>query len=292
MALVNPRLLETLRSPPPPTDMVGKVMQGLDVEITSILDRKDLNDGDKVKLYNQVLQQYNHLSDQRGKQPTRVVVVNDDATTATATPEKPAVAPATSAHTGVEADIVDSVPKTMKVKAKKLMDRLQTQLSWTDRGELLHDGTPVPGSNMVDLVNDVLRKRRKSDPVGWQALAQQLKRINLPMELVCNVERRRYIRQAATTPVAVTPRNRPLPCWTPYSRWQVEQSNSPRKKTSSSVAITGWLGVLLKELCATTIQQLAMVSVVDTYRLVLLGVLYTTADYYPLAKNVLPLLRW
>ena len=56
---------------------------------------------------------------------------------------------------------MDSVPKTMKVKAKKLMDRLKTQLSWTDRGELIHGGTPVPGSNMVDLVNDVLQKRRK-----------------------------------------------------------------------------------------------------------------------------------
>ena len=81
------------------------------------------------------------------------------------------------------------------------------------------------------------------------------------------------------------------------------------KKTSASVAVTGWLGVLLKDLCATTIQQLSMVSVVDTYRLVVLGVLYKTvdyypltgvlvsvlymtADYYPLAKKVLPLLRW
>ena len=157
MALVDPRLLETLRSPPPHTDTVGKVMQGLDVEMTSILDQKDLNDGDKVKLYNQVLQRYNHLSDRRDKQPTRVVVVNDDATTETATPEKPtAAAPATAAPSAVEADIVDSVPKTMKVKANKLMDRLKTQLSWTDRGELIQGGTPVPGSNMVDLVNDVL----------------------------------------------------------------------------------------------------------------------------------------
>ena len=240
MALVDPRLLETLRSPPPPTDTVGKVMQGLDVEMTSILDQKDLNDGDKVKLYNQVLQQYNHLSDRRDKQPTRVVLVNDDATTETATPEKSAAAPATAAPSAVEADIVDSVPKTMKVKAKKLMDRLKTQFSWTDRGELIHGGTPVPGSNMVDLVNDVLRKRRKSDPVGWQAFAQQLKRINLPMELVGNVERKRYIRQAAT-PAVVTPRNRPLPRWTPYSRWQVEQSKSSRKKRQRRLpSLDGW----------------------------------------------------
>ena len=168
-------------------------------------------------------------------------MVNDDATTATATPEKPVAAGETTAPTGVEADIMDSIPKPMNVKAKKLVDRLKTQLSWTDRGELLYDGTPVPGRNMVDLVNDVLQKRRKSDPVGWQAFAQQLKRINLPMELVGNVERIRYIRQAATTLVAVTPRNRPLPRWTPYSRWQVEQSKSPRKKRHRRLpSLVGW----------------------------------------------------
>ena len=87
-------------------------------------------------------------------------MVNDDATTATATPEKPVAAGETTAPTGVEADIMDSVPKTMKVKAKKLVDRLKTQLSWTDRGELLYDGTPVPGSNMVDLVNDAYQYRK------------------------------------------------------------------------------------------------------------------------------------
>ena len=65
--------------------------------------------------------------------------MNDDATTETATPEKAtAAAPATAAPSAVEADIVDSVPKTIKVKAKKLMDCLKTQLSWTDRGELIH----------------------------------------------------------------------------------------------------------------------------------------------------------
>ena len=76
-------------------------------------------------------------------------MVNDDATTETATPEKPAVAPATATPSAVEADIVDRVPKAMKVKVKKLVDRFKTQLSWTDRGELLHDGTLVPGSNIV-----------------------------------------------------------------------------------------------------------------------------------------------
>ena len=57
MALVDPRLLDTLRSPPPPaTDTLGKKVQALDDDMTTILDRKDLDDGTKVTLYNQVLQ--------------------------------------------------------------------------------------------------------------------------------------------------------------------------------------------------------------------------------------------
>ena len=79
MALVDPRLLETFR-PPPPMDAIGKVMRGVDADMTSILDRIDLDDGEKVHLYNQVLQRCNALSDRCVKQPTSVVVVNDDDT--------------------------------------------------------------------------------------------------------------------------------------------------------------------------------------------------------------------
>ena len=57
MALVDPPVLDTLRSPPPPpppTDTSGKKVQALDDEMKTILDRKDLDDGTKVTLYNQV----------------------------------------------------------------------------------------------------------------------------------------------------------------------------------------------------------------------------------------------
>ena len=61
LALVDPRLLETLRSPP--TNAMCKVMRGLDADMTAILERTDLDDGEKVYLYNQVLQRYNALTD-------------------------------------------------------------------------------------------------------------------------------------------------------------------------------------------------------------------------------------
>ena len=82
MVLVDPRMLDTLRSPPPPppTDTSGKKVQALDDEMKTILDRKDLDDRTEVTLYNQVLQRYNVLSDKHVKEPVRVVTVNESGT--------------------------------------------------------------------------------------------------------------------------------------------------------------------------------------------------------------------
>ena len=202
MALVDPRLLEFLRPAPPLTNSLDRVLRGLDGEMSSVLDRNDLDEGDKVKLYNQILLRYNTMANKRVKQPTRVVVVNDDGTaTAAAMRDAGTTQPAASseslAATRADADIVESVPKSLKSKADHLMKRLKNEptIQWNDRGELILDGATVPGSNMVDLVHDVLRKRKQSDPVGWQPFVKHLKHINIPMELVGNADRRQYIQQ-------------------------------------------------------------------------------------------------
>ena len=186
MALVDPRLLDTLRSPPPlpATDTLGKKVQALDDDMKTILDRTDIDDGTKVTLYNQVLQRYNVLADQRVKEPIRVVMVNESEVE----PElglgsEGAVRAPIS---GLEATVLATVPKTMQAKASRLMEHLKRDIAWTARGELIHEGVPVVGSNVVDLVNDLLRKR-KTDPTGWQPFARQLRAINLPMALVGNV---------------------------------------------------------------------------------------------------------
>ena len=139
---------------------------------------------------------------------------------------------------GIEADVVDTVPKTMQAKARRLMKHLKKDIAWTARGELIHEGVPITGSNVVDLVNDLLRKR-KTDPTGWQPFARQLRAINLPMELVGNVARRAYIRQA-TTPTPTLGRRRRAPAtpragagsarrslsWSPLSRRRSQMEHS------------------------------------------------------------------
>ena len=100
---------------------------------------------------------------------------------------------------------MNTVPKSLQAKARRLMEHLKRNVAWNDRGELIQEGVPVAGSNAVDLVHDLLRKRKTDDPTGWQSFARQLRAINIPMELVGNVARKAYIRQTAT-PATVTPR--------------------------------------------------------------------------------------
>ena len=261
MALVDPRMLDTLRSPPPPplppTDTLGKKVQALDDEMKTILDRKDLDDRTKVTLYKQVLQRYNVLSDKHVKEPVRVVTVNESGTGAGAGVVEGAVgAPATTSE--IEADVVDTVPKTMQAKARRLMEHLKRDIAWTARGELIDEGVPVAGSNVVDLVNDLLRKR-KTDPTGWQPFARQLRAMNLPMELVGNVTRRAYIRQATMPTMTSTPgRRRRMPTttrsggsarrslsWTPLARRRSQTEHSmltppPERQRKALASLASW----------------------------------------------------
>ena len=226
-------------------------MQALDDEMMTILDRKYLDDRTKVTLYNQVLQRYNVLSDKHVKEPVRVVTVKESGTGAGAgagVAEGAVGAPATSE---IEADVVDTVPKTMQGKARRLMEHLKR--------ELIHEGVPVAGSNVVDLVNDLLRKR-KTDPMGWQPFARQLRAMNLPMELVGNVTRRAYIRQVTTPTMTSTPgRRRRMPTtprsgggsarrslsWTPLARRRSQMEHSmltppPERQRMALASLASW----------------------------------------------------
>ena len=182
MALVDPRLLETLRTPT--QTPVDTTLRDLDAEMTSILDKSDVDVSEKVRLYNQALLRYNDMAKDRAAKPTPVVVVKEN---------EPIVA------TDVMADVVTTLPKTLQEKGSQLVSRLKTT-KWNDRGELLHEGVAIPGSNIVDLVHDLLRKRKTSDPIGWQQFANQMHAANIPMELVGNVARRQHIEKRTRIP--------------------------------------------------------------------------------------------
>ena len=121
MALVDPRLLETL--PTPTKTSVDTTLRDLDAEMTSILDKSDVDVSEKVRLYNHALLLYNDMAKDRAAKPTPVVVMKEN---------EPIVA------TGVMADVVTTLPKTLQEKGSQLVSRLKTT-KWNYRGELLHE---------------------------------------------------------------------------------------------------------------------------------------------------------
>ena len=202
MALVDPRLLETLRtpkqSPSEPT------LRDLDAEMTSILDISDIDVSEKVRLHNQTLLRHNDMNKTHAKKPTLVVVVND---------EKVGNEENNDDENDTLSEIVATMLKSLQLKARMLTARLKKMVDWNDRGELLHEGVAIaiPGSNITDLVHDLVRRRKTFEPVGWQQLAGQLRGSNIPMELVGNVARRQHIQKGEITPrkkQATTPRKK------------------------------------------------------------------------------------
>ena len=97
---------------------------------------------------------------------------------------------------GEPTGVVGTLPKTLQTKGRQLLSRL-SPVAWNERGELMHEGVAIPGSKAVDLVHDLLGKRKTPDPVGWQQFTNQMRAANIPMELVGNVTRRRYTRRRA-----------------------------------------------------------------------------------------------
>ena len=172
-------------------DAIDTALRDLDAEMTSILDGSDADESEKVRLYNQALLRYNDMTKARSAKPIPVVV------------EVKKEAAATTASVVEPTDIVGTLPITLQMKGRQLL----SAVTWNERGELIHKGVAIRGSNAVDLIHDLLRNRKTPDPVGWQQFANQMRAANIPMERVGNVTRRLYLqkKRGKRTPQKRTP---------------------------------------------------------------------------------------
>ena len=134
----------------------------------------------KVAFYNQVLNRYNDFADKRRQEP-QLVVVNKAYNN-----EENKVEQENKIETSIENEMIVSVPKAMKQKAWRLLDKIKCVAVWNDRVELVYRNNAVYMSNIVDLVNDVLRKRKLVEPVGWKMFVLGFKDVNTPIDLVGN----------------------------------------------------------------------------------------------------------
>ena len=127
MALVDPRLLETLRTPiQPPIDTN---LRDLDSEMTSILDKTDIDVSEKVRLYNQALLRYNDMAKMSATKPTPVVVVKEKETPPT---------------TDIMGEVATTLPKALQEKGRQLVSRLKTTHSGTTEASCCTKGWSYP----------------------------------------------------------------------------------------------------------------------------------------------------
>ena len=129
-----------------------------------------MSDEEKVQAYNHILQKY--LEYQR---TDRKIV-------------EPATVNQKIPYFDVESDVMRTIPKTMKRKAEALLERIKAHpdTSWNERGEFIYRGRVVEGSNVVDLLNDILRQRKGFEPHGRFEFSRALRQTNVPQDMVGN----------------------------------------------------------------------------------------------------------
>ena len=182
-----PPLTEGHTPPPPPPQSNEEepyyILDTLDKKMQTILEREDLSADKRLKLYDQSLYRYLNVYDDYRPRPV-------------------AVAPEPVKQDLVDDEILDSIPKTMKSKAQLLLKKMKTNrdITWNEKGELKYKDKTVQGSNVVDLVNDVLRKRKYFNPQGWEIFGEAVREANVPQDLIGHEDRWRYITQTKRTP--------------------------------------------------------------------------------------------
>ena len=160
MHLVDPKMMmqPTITAPVNP---ILRSIVTLDDDMRTVLDSRDLSDEEKVRQYNQILQCYLEYHDHL-KTPS----------------------PRKEANTVKDDEIIRTVPVKFRGKAENLLKCIEREptMHWNERREFVHNGQVIKGSNIVDLVNDVVRQRKDFHPHGWQEFARALRKGNVPQD--------------------------------------------------------------------------------------------------------------
>ena len=223
MHLVDPKMM--MMQPPvtAPVNPIHHSIATLDSDMRGVLERHDLNDEEKVRQYNQILHRYLEYHDHL-RTPSLL----------------------TESNTVKEAEIIRTVPVKYRGKAESLLKRIEREPSmrWNERGEFVHNGQVIKGSNIVDLVNDVVRHRKDFHPHGWQEFARALRRGNVPQDLVGNRRRWDWMHRESATSDAFSTAEEDSPERTPRSR---PRHKTPAYRQRSMSKITNRAPLTLKK---------------------------------------------
>ena len=156
-------------------------------EMNDWLEKDDMPENTKATMYAQQLQRVKQLKNQVVRpEPSPVQMITHTEQTMTSESDT------SEQLSPTDKQIIDFVPKTMQNRAKLLIQKLKDHsdvISWNDNGQLVLDGSTIPNSNIVDLVNDVMQKRKGFNPEHSNTFAKALAKINVPEDYVRNPDR-------------------------------------------------------------------------------------------------------
>lgn len=169
---------EQIQKPRLPPDPNVSATAHLQRDLSSVMANEDLSEAEKSQLYGQTLHKFKTAHKKALKEPTSILSSMTN-------------------QSKINQHILDSVPSTMKRKAQLLLSILKDNqnMSWNDDGTVKVYGKSIEGSNIIDLVNDVLRHRKGSEPTGWRPFAESLRDMNIPQDVIGNRERWDYMHQ-------------------------------------------------------------------------------------------------
>lgn len=172
MVLISPEALQRLNTP-----VRDNTIDNLESDMTSVLHAPKLEDRTKWAQYAQLLQRRQHFLDQM-RQPTELPIVETPTTK--------------DYNQDLREEILQTLPKVYKTKGELLFNRLCAcdLINWDNQGLVTINNKVLAGSNIIDLVCDVIRRKKSGAPAGWKEFLDGLRRINIPQEFIGNPLRR------------------------------------------------------------------------------------------------------
>ena len=224
-ALNNNNKSSNTQSTPLSNNIATRVVRQTDKDISNILS-SDLDPNEQAFLYSQALQKREQYADQTPAHLIQNKLLSNinpirAAAAVSAAQGSPIIKPEkirAGLDPTIEREIVDTLPVSFAGKADRLVRKMKQGgvLGWNARGNLTFRGEIIPNTNVVDLVSDVVRKRKNArGPEGWELFAEGMQETNVPQELIGNVDRysghQMFGAAAAAVPVSNSYDDQPLP---------------------------------------------------------------------------------
>lgn len=127
--------------------------------------------------------------------------------------------------------IIDHLPQKVQSGAMKIMGIIKKApeiLRWNEKGNIIYKGQQIEGSNISDLLNDVLVRRKSFTPQGQASFLDALNDMNVPESLLSNTDRRADLRKVKYVNYAI-PSPQPQTINMPRLERELYTLNNPLK---------------------------------------------------------------